>query len=337
MSLPNQTKKYISVCATMLTFGAALSPSYSNAAGEVNKTVTKDTTINVNQNVVVFSGRMSLGLLNGESGEYVNLTDISHRLSQLTWKLDNVYMLGFGGSVAPLPWLKFNADISFKLNNGNGVMDDYDWMTLSTDWSDWSHHENVDLKTGWMLDLNSEMVFYKWEGNRFFLTVGFKYDDWKWQVHGGDFIYSTFDTSRDMVGSFPDDALAITYEQKYYTPYIGIGFSSDLNPTPITFSGRIIGSTFAFGESTDQHHMRDLVSEDKYNSGQMLGVDLAGAYNFTKNFSLMLSYHYQVYKNFEDDAHRKDLTTGVTTTYTSAQDSMDHHSDMFSVSAIVNF
>ena len=336
MAVSNHTKKYLSACATMLACGTVFLPTFAGAAGEMNKTATKETTININQNVVVFSGRMSLGLLNSQAGEYVYLTNPEHKLSQLDYKVNNVFMLGLGGSVSPLSWLKINGDIWFKLNDGNGTMNDYDWMLDDYQYTDWSHHEDVDLTKGLMLDVNAELVFYKWEGSRFFGSAGFKYDNWEWEVRGGDFIYSSY-YLYDTVGSFPDGQLVLTYEQKFYTPYVGIGFSSDLNPTPLTFSGRVIYSPFVFADSTDQHHLRDLVSEDEYDSGEMFGVDLSAAYNFNKHFSLMLAYHYLKYRDLQDNAHRKDLTTGITTTYTDAEDSMDNKTDMVSFSAVVNF
>ncbi len=336
MSLYKQTKKYLAASLTLLACGTALAPLSALATGEINKTAVKETTINVNQNIVVVSGRMSLGLANGDSGEYVYVPELGHKLSELNWGINDVYMLGLGGSVSPLSWLKLNADVWFKLNEGQGTMDDYDWFVLDYQYTDWSHHENVDLTKGLIFDINAELTFYQWERSKFFGIAGFKYDNWKWEVHGGDYVYSSY-YLYDTVGSFPDDALAITYEQKFYTPYLGIGFSSDLDPTPITFSGRIIGSTLVSADSKDQHHMRDLVGEDEFESGKMVAFDLAGAYNFTKNFSIQLSYHFQRYYEIKDDGHRLDLTTGELTTYKGAVDGLDHRSDMFALTGVVNF
>lgn len=336
MSPDHQTKKYLTACLTALACATVSLPISAGAADAMSKSAQKETTINVNQNVIVVSGRMSVGALNGESGEYVVIPQIKHRLSQLDWKLDNVYMLGLGGSIAPLSWLKLNADIWFKLNDGTGSMDDYDWFIEDYTYTHWSHHEDVDLTKGLMFDINAELSFYQWEKSKFFAILGFKYDNWEWEARGGDYVYSTY-YLYDTVGSFPDGELAITYEQKFYTPYLGIGFTADLDVTPITFSGRLIGSTLTFGESKDQHHMRNLEGEQDYDGGSMYAVDLGGAYNFTKNFSMMLSYHYQKYNYMRDNSRRLDLDTGVLTVYTDSDDTMTHYSNMVSLSAIVNF
>lgn len=329
-------RKYWTACSAVLTCGALLLPASVGASSAMDKKAAKETTININQHVVVVSGRMSLGAINGESGEYVYVPRLNHKLSQLDWTIEDVYMLGLGGSISPLSWLKLNADIWFKLNDGDGTMDDYDWYLVNFQYTDWSHHENVDLTKGIMFDVNAELTFYRWEGSNFFGIAGFKHDNWEWEARGGDFVYST-NFLYDTVGSFPDDELGITYEQKFYAPYIGIGFSATLNPTPITFSGRFIGSPVVFGEDKDQHHMRDLVFEEDFDSGTMFAIDLSGAYNFTKNFSVMLSYHYQKFDEMNGETTVTDTTTGEVTKFDGDVAGMDHSSDMISVSAIVNF
>ncbi len=335
MSLHNQTKKRLTACLTLLACGAALFPASVGAAGGVAPMSAKEMTYNANEQDPVVSGRMSLGLANGQSGEYVYNPRSGRKVSDLQWGIDSVYMLGLGGSVSPLSWLKVNADVWFKLNDGSGKMDDYDFMIPNYQYTDWSHH-NVDLTTGLLFDINAEITFYRWAGSKFFGIAGFKHDDWEWEAKGGNYIYSTY-SLYDTVGNFPDDTKVITYEQKFNTPYIGIGFSSNLNPTPITFSGRLIASTLVSAEDKDQHHLRDIVFEEKFDSGRMVGFDLGGAYNFTKNFSLMLAYHYQKYDEMKGETTQTDLTTGKITKYTGEVAGIDNDLSIVSFSAIVSF
>lgn len=335
MSLHNQPKKYLSTCLTMLACTTVFLPAYAGAAGGA-KMAQKETTINVNQNAVTVDGWMSLGWINGESGEFVYEPVTGRKVSELNWGLDNVFMLGLGGSVSPLSWLKVNAELWFKLNDGDGTMDDYDLMIPNYQYTDWSHHENVDLTKGLMFDVNAEMNFYRWVGSKFFGIIGFKHDNWKWEAKGGDYVYTTY-SLYDTVGSFANDTTVITYEQNIYIPYIGIGFSSDLNPTPITFSGRLIGTNLMYGDDKDQHHLRGLVFEEEFDSGKMWAVDLAGAYHFTNHFSLKLAYHYQQFEEMKGDTKITDVSTGKVTQLSGDLAGMDNSLNMVTFSAIVNF
>jgi outer membrane protease len=315
---------------------SALAIASSATAVETTTTATKETTININQHVVMVSGRMSLGRAAGEAEETVYIPELGHKLSKLNWDIDNVYMLGLGGSVAPLSWLKFNADVWFKLNDGDGTMDDYDYFLLDSSYTDWSHHENVDLTKGLIFDVNAEMTFYRWQKTAFYGILGFKYDNWKWEARGGDYIYSTF-ALYDTVGSFSDDELVISYEQKFYAPYLGIGFTSDLDVTPITFSGRFIYSPLVSAEDKDQHHLRNLVFEEDFDDGKLYAVDLSGAYRFTGNFALMASYHFQKYDRVRGGTKITDLTTGKTTSYSGDVAGTDNELGIFSLSAVFSF
>jgi plasminogen activator len=222
------------------------------------------------------------------------------------------------------------------MNDGNGTMKDYDWFLLDFQYTHLSTHDNLDLTRGVMFDINAELTFYEYMESKFYGILGFKHDTWKWKAYGGDFIYSTF-FLYDTVGSFDDDELVITYEQDYYTPYIGIGFSSALSVTPITFSGRLIGSVLVSGEDKDQHHLRNLVFEEEFDSGTMFAFDLGGAYNFTDNFSLQVSYSYQKYEEMKGETTITDITTGEVMEFTGDVAGMDQYSNMISLTAHYSF
>lgn len=313
-------------------------PAFSAMANnwEPKTTVEKETTIHINQNVVVVSGRLSLGQISGQSQELVYVPEIKHTLSRLTWDLKEVYMLGIGGSVAPTPWLRLNADAWFKLNDGDGSMNDFDWVVQDFQYTHWSHHENLDLTKGTMFDVNGEVKFYEFEDTKFWGIAGFKHDNWEWKAYGGYYVYSSY-WLYDTVGEFDDNELGITYEQNFYAPYLGLGFTSALSSAPINFSGRVIGSTFVYGDDKDQHHMRHLVFEEEFDSGMMFGLDLGGSYHFTENIALAASYHYQDYQEMKGETTITDTTTGEVTKLTGDVAGMDHRSSLFSLSAIYSF
>ena len=145
----------IGVCLSVL-----LPASFAGAA-EPRK-VEKETSIHINKNVIVVSGRMSLGLINGKSNENVYVPEFQHKLSELNWDISGVYMLGLGGSVAPLSWLKLNGDVWFKLNKGDGSMRDYDWLFLGEQYTLYSRSDNLDVTRGIKVDVNSELTFYEY-------------------------------------------------------------------------------------------------------------------------------------------------------------------------------
>jgi len=313
-----------------------LSVPYGAQAESTKKYVEKKTTININENVMVFEGRMSIGMLHGESNEYVYAPEYNHTVSELNWKLKDVWMLGLGGSFSPLWWLNFNADVYFKLNDGDGTMNDYDYLLLDYQYTDYSNHQNVDLTKGIMFDINAEMTFYQYDKSQFFGIVGFKHDTWEWEAHGGTYMYSSY-YLYDTVGSFDPNEKVITYEQNYYAPYLGFGFESKLTTAPITFSGRVIGTLWAWGDDEDQHHLRNLVFEDDFDSGTMFGFDLAMRYNFTDNFSMNVAYQYHKYSDMEGDTTITDTTTGQKEKYEGDVAGMDNYAGVVSVGAQVSF
>ncbi|MDA3832257.1 MAG: omptin family outer membrane protease [Spirochaetales bacterium] len=62
-----------------------------------------ESTITMDDGIIV-SGRVALGLLNGESQEFVY--ENRSTVSELIWTFDNIMMLGGGVSVQPWPGLK---------------------------------------------------------------------------------------------------------------------------------------------------------------------------------------------------------------------------------------
>ena len=317
---------WITACACL----TALLPASLADAAEVKK-VEKETSIHINKNVIVVSGRMSLGYINGVSNELLYVQWLNHKISELNWDIDGVFMMGLGGSIAPLSWLKLNADVWFKLNEGNGSMEDYDWLFLGEQYTLYSRTDNLDLTRGLKYDLSADMTFYthRESKSKFYGTLGFKHDTWKWEGTGGYYNYFGWE------GSF-DDVPVIVFEQKLYAPYVGVGFSSSLSTTPITFSGRFIYSPYTYGDFKDQHLLRDLVFEADFDSGTMFGVDMAGAYNFTDNFSLLLSYQYQNYSEMKSRFTVTDVTTGVVER-SEQEAGMDNYTGMVSLTAQYTF
>ena len=99
-------------------------------------------------------------------------------------------MVGAGVTIQPVEWLKINGDIFFNANSGSNELDDYDWRYTTSLWSDWSHHDDVELTKGTMFDVNAEFIFFRNQNTAISAIVGYKQDNWEWEARGGEFIYS---------------------------------------------------------------------------------------------------------------------------------------------------
>ncbi len=283
---------------------------------------------------ITVSARIQGGYLTGEANELVYWPDEGgHTASKLTWKIDNIYMLGTGISVSPLRWLKINADVYVNVVDGNGTMDDYDWLIPGRDWSDWSHHENTDVTRGIIWDFSSEFTPTPDAPVRVTGILGYRMDFWEWEARGGSYVYS-MNEFRDIQGDFPGDELGITYGQNFYVPYIGLGFIGDFGS--FILKARILGSPLVWGTADDTHHMRNLETEDTFEYESWMGVDIAGEFEITPNVSLQLAMNYSNYDtmkgdtewNFKDEGQRLDVDDGA---------GADLQTTMFVLTLLYNF
>jgi plasminogen activator len=302
----SHVQKHCGITAT--AFFLAVGSQSALAAGEPVKSASTTTQIQVNNHVTVISGRMSLGYLTGESNELVYDPGTGAKISELNWKIDNVLMLGLGGSIQPKRWLRLNADVRFKLGDGDNTMDDYDWLATGYPWTHWSHHDDTDLNTGYTWDLNVEFPFYLAREAMISAFIGYKRDNWEWTAKGGNFVYSYYDF-RDTTGTFPAGEKGITYEQWFDTPYIGVGFDTSF-ANNLQLYGKFIYSTFVQAGDKDQHHMRNLVFEEEFDDGDMYGIDLALAWNFRPKWAAIASFNYQKYDEMKGTTDITDLVTG---------------------------
>jgi len=265
-------------------------------------TVVEDTMTEVSSDrgPVAFSGRLGVGYLTGQAHEYVYWADQGgHTASDLIWDIDSVYMFGLGGSIRPLSWLNINADIWFNIADGDGYMEDYDWQVVGMAWTDQSKHDNTDVTTAVMFDVNVEMTMFSTGTVSFNGIAGYRHDTFEWEAQGGSYIYS-IDAFRDTSGTFPQDMHGITYEQSFDVPYVGIGFTADFDRVHI--AAKVTGSTFVSGKATDQHHVRDLVTYDDFSGESMLAFDISFGYDITESLGIAASFAYEKYDTMTGDS-----------------------------------
>lgn len=244
------------------------------------------------------AGQLSFGWLNGQAKEHVfdyETADGSRRqLSRLDWDLKNVLMGGVNFSVRPMNMVKgidLNEDLTFNTANGvtlnfgywnvlwegNGEMEDYDWLDYgSSDWTDYSLSD-VDVTEGYVFDVNVAWDFIQWKDlatARVF--AGYKQNGWSWEDHGKYLLYSEY-------GYVPQDLYGenmINYEQEFRMPYVGAGV--DFTPGNFTVSARLTYSPSVEATDWDDHVARDMHFKETFEGGDMLGFGLDVRYMFSK-------------------------------------------------------
>ncbi|MFT5702547.1 MAG: plasminogen activator [Desulforhopalus sp.] len=249
---------------------------------------------------VRFTLGVGAGYLSGESTELVYVPELNnYKLSELTWKIDNLFMVGVNGVLEVGSWLSFNFDGWFKATDGDGTMDDYDWLAQGYDWTHWSHHEDTDVTDGSIIDVSANFAFFRAQNAVLTGIVGYKRDNFGWEARGGDYTYS-YGGFRDYSGSFADGELGISYEQTMESFYGGLGFSADFS-NRFHLAGRVIYSPFVQGEATDYHHMRNIVFYDDFEDGDLIAFDLSGTFGLTEKLGLEVGFQYQKYDTMQGD------------------------------------
>lgn len=259
------------------------------------------------------AGQFSFGVLNGEAKEHVfgyyrndpievftkNYTSGKrYQISRLDWDLKDIAMGGVNFSVRPLNFVRsidlakdltFNTANGLTLNfgiwraltEGNGEMEDFDWLGpaygLPTDENTHYSLSDVDVTEGYILDLNVSWDFIQWKDiavGRVF--TGYKQNGWSWEDHGKYSIY--IDN-----GYFPEHLNGenyINYEQEFRMPYIGVGVDFTLGDFAV--SGYLTYSPSVEATDWDDHVYRDMHYTEEFKDGEMLDLGLDFRYAFSK-------------------------------------------------------
>lgn len=257
---------------------------------------------------------VATGTANITANEIVYLqtaTVKDYKLSHLTWKTKNAPVSTFGvrHRLTDLIILNFEARLLDRQNKS--VMDDYDWLyTGTSDWSDWSHHEDTSLTQADTYNLNITFTLVGNTKNYFSIITGYKKEVIAWKSYGGTYVYS--DSSfRDSSGSFVSGAPAIDYKQEYTTPYYGLKLGALYGNWIYTLQA--ITSNSVKLEATDIHHARNLVFKDTFEPGKMNNYKLGIGYLFNDNFSINFIYDLQNYEEARGSTVQSSTVTGNVT------------------------
>jgi plasminogen activator len=338
MKMTSVGKKCVGLTAAMGTAMVFAGLSSASAAGPVAVAPAETSEVVVvapQSSPVRFTLGVGAGYLSGESKELVYWPEYNnHKASELTWEIDNLYMIGITGDLQVANWLTFSFDGWFKATDGDGTMDDYDWQVPGYEWTDWSHHEDTDVTDGSIIDVSANFSFF--QNYNVVLTgiVGYKRDNFGWEARGGDYTYSS-GGFRNYSGSFADGALGISYEQTMDTFYGGLGFSADFT-NRFRLAGRVIYSPFVQGEATDYHHMRNLVTYDDFEDGDLIAFDITGTFGLTEKLGLEIGFSYQSYDTMQGDSEWHFNDEGIVA-YLDNGAGMDQTSTMLTASLQYSF
>jgi outer membrane protease len=179
----------------------------------------------------------------------------------------------------------------------DSYMEDYDWLARDApffidDWTHRSRHPDTDLDHYYALDLAARYELAGGEDRSFGVTGGILFTDVQWSAYGGDYVYSSAGF-RDVIGTFPDGLLGISYRQVLPAAYAGV--TGGFEHGDWSFDGMArIGLTFG-AYDIDHHWLRDIKFEEDYPSSLYFGLAANATYKLRERISLTFGAQYDHY------------------------------------------
>lgn len=237
----------------------------------------------------------SLGVLGGESGEYV-YNDDGSKASELKWKIKNAPIVKGDLSWDATRWLTVGARGWVTLSSSDADMNDYDWLTPGQDgWSDRSSHPDTQLNhanefdayvQGWLLDTPQF---------RLAAMAGYQQTRYSWTAYGGTYSY---DNGQD-VGAFTPGVAVGGYKQQFSVPYLGLAGVSRFGDVELT--ALLKYSPWVRAKDNDEHYLRDLTFHEKGTLSDYYSATLAAGYYLTPSAKIYLEANYSVYDTANAD------------------------------------
>lgn len=326
------------ITATSFSLAICLSLSVSSSLAASNVVESKDSGTLIDSTnedgTVSFSLGLGAGYMTGESTELVYWPEFNnHKASELTWKIDSLYLTNVNASLSFSSSWFVQFDGWFKLTDGDGTLDDYDWMIIGGDWTDWSHEE-ADVTKASMIDISAGWRGIDKESFSLSGLVGYKRDVFAWESYGGSYVYS-INGFRDSRGNFPDNEPGIGYEQTFTSIYFGLGFDFYINDT-ITINSRAVYSPLVEAEAVDHHYQRNLVTYDDFSGGNMFGFDIAASFKVTEKLAVNGGYSYLYYDEMQGDSDWYYNDSGIVVTEPDGAGT-DHNSSLFTLTLCYSF
>lgn len=242
--------------------------------------------------------RPEIGWLNGEAREVVYVfIPARYKISELTWDLSNVPIGGLALDADLNPATSLRVGYRFPLTEGDGDMEDRDWVIYGAAWSDWSLGD-ARVLDGSILDACLAADLLVRENLRLRGLLGYRSMAWKWEDDGGVFVYSSERGFRDLAGTFPP-GVGIRYRQETTIPYIGL--SLQVVGNVITWHARLTYSTAARGSSGDEHVLRGFRAEMDFSNGTAYTAALSAEWKIGADLSLTAGVEHESVGELEGD------------------------------------
>jgi outer membrane protease len=244
-----------------------------------------------------FGVRGDFSMVYGESREivYQNFFGYSEKMSELFWDINSIPMVGLVLSLETPHRLTANAGYWTAVDEGQGALDNYDWLIYSGDdnWSDWSHSP-VEVDEAFRWDVNLAYAVIQKPSFNLNTLLGYRHMFWKWADHGGNFIYSSENGFRDLTGSFETyfgDSTGIEYEQTFDIPYLGL--STGWRGRKVAVDAYVLFSPLVSAEDEDYHVYRDTRFTESFEDGDFWAAGLNARYHFNDQLYLLVGVEYQ--------------------------------------------
>jgi outer membrane protease len=197
-------------------------------------------------------------------------------LSELTWDIQDLVYAG----VTLQWWISRNWLLALSyweaVTEGSGGMTDYDFFIPGI-WTDFSDGP-VDVNRAYMVDLQADWRFWQMQGSHVSLHGGYRQMHWDWSQYGGMFVYSS-GGFRNLRGTFPADQNGINYKQTFQIPYAGLGFGTRYARWQIDMYAHY--SPFARADALDEHVLRGLFFEDRFDLVDYYAAGAAASYHIS--------------------------------------------------------
>jgi omptin len=274
---------------------------------------------------------LGAGWLTGQSHEFVY--DGGDKISELIWDLNHAYVLNADLAVRIMPALRLNMRGSLG-GHIDAYMEDYDWLGLDYGVTDWTHrswHDDTELDHFARFDLGLQYDFLQNDILALGLLLGARFTGIQWSAYGGSYIYTSDPETefRDLEGTISDDLLAITYQQNWAVPYLGIAAAIDTGKLRI--SGSLIGSALAYGSDDDDHWLRSLHFFDDFDRTNYVGASAEFSYRYGNHYQVFLAASAERFFHTHGDTTLTDLLSGASAYYAGDTSGGDHENLQVSV------
>lgn len=297
MRSPRFVSRSVSACGLLLALSPL--PSWAVHAGAPLPGVTLS-----NQNLAL-SIQLGTGVAQGEAREVVYAADEAggeFKLSELFWDIDDVVMAGGTLSVQIGPRWRVQAGYWAAVTEGNGRMDDYDWLFgPDTPWSDWSLSD-VEVRDSYAFDLNVAAEVWRQGALGVSAVLGYRQDQWSWKDQAQRVIYSEegFRDVREELNGLP----FITYEQQFRIPYLGV--AAQLSGSRAAGEVYLHYSPLVEAEDHDVHIQRETTFDTKAEEGDYYGIGIRAGYRLTAQFTASAAAEWQVVEEMRGDTTLQD-------------------------------